>query len=96
MPDDVRRLTPDTDSLARRIPTARPRARSAGWAPTAGSRSCLGATPRADLLHSPHPQPIVWADVVAELKHVRPDVNWTEPMVQGLTPQDLRLLDDAG
>ena len=91
------------------------------------------------LLHSPHPQPVVWADVVAELKHVRPDVNWTEPMVQGrvlgvrkrlravgveglhsdeveppignalnhnliiallakavLTPQDLRLLDDAG
>jgi hypothetical protein len=111
----------------------------AGWALNDVERLVLVCLAQRYLLHSPHPQPIVWADVVAELKHVRPDVNWTEPMVQGrvlgvrkrlravgveglhsdevappignalnhnliiallakavLTPQDLRLLDDAG
>ena len=55
----------------------------AGWARGDVERLVLVGLAQRYLLHSPHPQPIVWADVVAELKHVRPDVNWTEPMVQG-------------
>ena len=83
MSDDVRRLTPDTDSLARRIPYGTPAGTLCVLGPDGGVQVVPGATHVVTLLHSPHPQPIVWADVVAELKHVRPDVNWTEPMVQG-------------